>query len=281
MRSTAAAPNTAHLRRAVRPKCRRVLSNPRNFFGPSELVEPLSNLRGVQSAVAADSRPRWARELGLRARRLLIPTLFETTVFIGVFFIGYFYVLRHPVYPPIVMPLTPLDLMIPFQPQALLAYVSIWIYVGFAPGLQRTFAEFAVCSLWMASLCVTGLAIFYFWPTQTPLLMPDASTLPAFAALHRLDEAGNACPSMHVAVAVFTFACVDDVLRSTRSPLWLRVINAAWFLVIVYSTLAIKQHVVLDVAAGALLGLIFVLPSLRWRPKHRLESDFAQALPLL
>jgi membrane-associated phospholipid phosphatase len=71
---------------------------------------------------------------------------------------------------------------------------------------------------------------------------------------------------------------VDEVLRSTRSPLLLRLLNAAWFAVIVYSTLAIKQHVVWDVAAGALLGLIFVLPSLRWRPGRESPATSAAGL---
>jgi membrane-associated phospholipid phosphatase len=43
------------------------------------------------------------------------------------------------------------------------------------------------------------------------------------------------------------------------------VLNVAWFAAIAWSTLAVKQHVVLDVVAGALLGLAFALPSLRWR----------------
>ena len=239
------------------------------------MVELLPNLRSVQTAVATGSRPRWAAELGMRARRSFVLTLIGTTVFIGLFFIGYFYVQRHPAYTPIMMPVTPLDLMIPFQPHALLAYVSLWIYVGAGPGLQRTFTELAVYSLWMGGLCITGLAIFYFWPTQTPPLTLDPSTVSAFAVLHRLDKAGNACPSMHVAVAIFTLARVDEVLRSTRSPLWLRLVNAAWFVVIAYSTLAVKQHVAPDVAASALLGLVFLVPSLHWRPKPRRETNFA------
>jgi membrane-associated phospholipid phosphatase len=234
----------------------------------------------VQTAVATDTRLRWAAELGMRARRGLVVKLIGTTVFIGLFFIGYFYVQQHPAYTPIMMPVTPFDLMIPFQPHALLAYVSLWIYVGVGPGLQRTFTELAVYSLWMGGLCITGLAIFYFWPTQTPPLPLERSSVSAFAVLHRLDKAGNACPSMHVAVAIFTFGRLDEVLRSTRSPLWLRVVNAAWFALIAYSTLAVKQHVALDVAAGALLGLVFLVPSLRWRPKPRRETDLAGVTPL-
>ncbi len=203
----------------------------------------------------------------MRARGSFVVTIIGTTVFNGLFFLGYFYVQRHPVYTPIMMPVTAVDRLITFQPHALLAYVSLWIYIGAGPGLQRTSSELAAYGFWMVSLCVTGLAIFYFWPTQTPPLTLD----PALAVLHRLDKTGNACPSMHVAVAIFTLGRVDDVLRSTRSPLWLRLVNVVWFLVIAYSTLAVKQHVALDVAGGALLGLVFLVPSLRWRPKPRRE----------
>ena len=192
----------------------------------------------------------------------MIGTAFLT----GLFFIGYFYVQRHPAYAPTVLPLTALDRMISFQPQALVAYASLWIYIGVGPGLQRTSSELDVYALWMCGLCISGLGIFYFWPTQVPALTAETTNFPGFAMLRGVDKASNACPSMHVAVAIFTAARVDDVLRSTRSPLLLRLLNAAWFVVIAYSTLAIKQHVALDLAAGALLGLIFVLPSLRWRP---------------
>jgi membrane-associated phospholipid phosphatase len=208
----------------------------------------------------------------MRAREGFVRTFVGTTVFNGFFFVGYFYVQRHLAYAPIIMPVTSLDLIIPFQPYALLAYVSLWIYVGFGPGLQSTFSEFTAYGLWMTALCSTGLAIFYFWPTQTPPLMLAPSTLSAFAVLHQADKTGNACPSMHVAIAIFTVGRVDEVLRATRSPLWLRLVNAAWFVVITYSTLAVKQHVALDDAAGALLGVAFLVPSLRWRPKPNLAD---------
>ena len=174
------------------------------------------------------------------------------------------------------MPRTGLDLMIPFQPLALLAYVSIWIYVGVGPGLQRTRSEFAAYGFWIGAMCVTGLGIFYFWPTQVPALPLEATRFPGFTALRRVDEASNACPSMHVAVAIFTAVRIGDVLRSIGAPLRMRALNGAWFTLIVYSTLAVKQHVVLDVLAGALLGAIFALMSLRWRPGLRAGPIFQE-----
>ncbi len=98
--------------------------------------------------------------------------------------------------------------------------------------------------------------------------------------LHRIDQTSNACPSLHVAVAIFTAVRIEEVLRSVRAPLPVRALNAAWFVLIAYSTLAIKQHVALDVAAGALLGLIFAVMSIRWPPRLHSETSFqALALP--
>ncbi len=220
--------------------------------------------QGSRSAWAA-GRLQGSAELWRRARKNFLLTVAATSLLTGVFFIGYFYVQRYPAYAPTVMPLTALDVLIPFQPGALFAYISLWVYIGAGPGLQRTAAELGVYGLWMGALCVGGLGIFYFWPTQVPPLTVDASRFWGFGVLHRVDRSSNACPSMHVAAAVFTFVRVDEVFRSTAAPVQFRLLNVAWCFVIAYSTLAIKQHVVLDVVAGALLGLAFALASLHWR----------------
>ena len=208
----------------------------------------------------------WRSELGLRMRRHLAVKLVGTTAFTWVFFIGYFHLLRHPVNPISVMPLVALDHLVPFQPQLLPIYLSLWFYVGIAPGLQLTFAQLLAYGLWVGALCLTGLALFYFWPTAIPPLMPHTAGFSGFSVLRGVDAAGNACPSMHVAVAMFSALWIERVLRLIQAPAALRLVNAAWFLAIAYSTLAIKQHVVLDVLAGALLGIAFALPSLHWRP---------------
>lgn len=208
----------------------------------------------------------WTAEIALRVRRHFLLKLVGTTVFTWLFFIGYFHLLRHPAQPPAVMPLTTLDHLIPFQPWMLFPYLSLWVYVGFAPGLQRTFAELLVYGLWVGGLCLAGLGLFYLWPTAVPPLAIDVSGHAGFAMLQGVDAAGNACPSMHVAVAIFTAIRLEDVLRRAGTPMALRLLNGAWFLAIAWSTLAVKQHVVLDAVAGALLGLAFALPSLRWRP---------------
>ncbi len=190
------------------------------------------------------------------------------TAFMTLFFAAYFHLLRHPARPPLVMPLTALDRAIPFEPRALAAYFSLWIYVGIPPGLMLRVREALVYGLWAGALCLAGLACFYFVPTAVPAFEfgAEAAQHAGFALIQGLDAAGNACPSLHVATAAFTAVWVHRLLRVAAVPGWLQGLNLVWLAAIVYSTLAIRQHVVIDVVAGLLLAAVFALPSLRWAP---------------
>ncbi len=208
----------------------------------------------------------WRTEFAYRMRELFWLKLLGTTAWTTLFFVGYFQLLRHPVHAVTAMPLTWLDTVVPFQPAMLWPYLSLWFYVGVAPGLQRGFWQLLVYGLWMIGLLGTGLLIFYLWPTAVPALGLDRSPYPGFAMLEGVDANGNACPSMHVAAAVFTGVRLQAVLREIGAPAWLRLLNTGWVLLIAWSTMAVRQHVALDVLAGAALGLAFALPSLRWQP---------------
>jgi hypothetical protein len=198
----------------------------------------------------------WRADLRIRFWRNLPQKVLGISGFMWIFFLGYFHTLRHPVYPVFEMPTTPLDGLVPFQPQALGAYLSLWVYVGVAPGLLLRLRELIVYGLWAAAMCSCGLAIFYFWPTAVPPPDMETSRYPGFALLQGVDAAGNACPSLHVAAAVFTGVWVDRVLRIVGGPASLRLLNLLWMLAIVWSTVAIRQHVVLDSVAGAALGTL-------------------------
>lgn len=216
--------------------------------------------------MAGPARACWQGELLYRVRELFWLKALGTTAWTTVFFIGYFHLLRNPVHPVTVMPLTWVDRLVPFQPAMLWPYLSLWLYVGVAPGLQRGFWQLLAYGLWMVGLLGAGLAIFYFWPTAVPPSGIDRTPYPGFAMLEGVDASGNACPSMHVAVAVFTAVRLAAVLREIGAPAWPRWLNLAWVALIAWSTVAVRQHVALDVLAGAALGLAFALPSLRWRP---------------
>ena len=114
------------------------------------------------------------------------------------------------------------------------------------------------------ALGAAGLGIFLFWPTAVPPLAVDWSQHPAFAFLQSVDASGNACPSLHVAFAVFSAVWFARLLPQLGAGRFVRVLNWLWCLGIVYSTMATRQHVFLDVLAGAGLGAITAGVHLRW-----------------
>ncbi len=168
--------------------------------------------------------------------------------------VAYFTLLRHPLYTVTFMPLTGLDRLIPFAPWSLILYVSLWFYISLVPGLLLDWSEMRNYLLQITLLSLAGFAIFLLWPTAVPAPDVDWAAHPSVAFLKSIDAAGNACPSLHVAFAVLTAVWLYRLALHLGAPAWIQALNLLWCLGILYSTLATKQHVALDLYAGALLG---------------------------
>jgi membrane-associated phospholipid phosphatase len=200
-----------------------------------------------------------------------------TTLGMTGFFVVYFQVLQHPLYPPTVMPLIAVDRLIGFWPGALPLYLSLWLYVSLPPALlidRRELVSFALAAFGLSAI---GLGIFLFWPTT--ILRPEIDWSPdsAFAFLKSVDASGNACPSLHVAFAVFSAVWLERLLRQMGATQFVRALNWLWCLGILYSTVATGQHVSLDVLAGAALGLGVAAAHLWWLGTSDAKSDHPNA----
>jgi membrane-associated phospholipid phosphatase len=193
----------------------------------------------------------------------LVGTAGGMTLFFGV----YFWVLRHPLAPVTIMPVTAVDRWIGFQPAALPIYLSLWVYVSLAPALLIDWRELVSFGLAWVTLSVIGLGIFLCWPTAVRQTEVDWSPHPHFAFLKSVDAAGNACPSLHVAFAVFTAVWLARSLRELGVGRGVRGLNGLWCATILYSTVATGQHVALDVLAGSALGALVAAAHLRWLRK--------------
>ncbi len=183
--------------------------------------------------------------------------------FIAIFFGAYFYLLKYPAYPVTLMPVTLLDRLIDFQPAALPLYVSLWFYVSLVPAFLSNRRELYIYTMGMTATCLTGLLIFYFWPTAVPAANIDWALYPSVDFLKNIDASGNAFPSLHVATAVFSGIWLHYILRRFGTPLWVLLFNTFWWIGIAYSTVATRQHVAVDMWAGLALGLITACLSLR------------------
>ena len=183
---------------------------------------------------------------------------FGTMGFTFLFFVAYVYLLKHPAYPVTIIPATVLDRLIGVEPFALPFYLSLWLYVSLPPMLMTTRQAIVEYGKWIGSLCLVALTIFYFWPTAIPPAHVNWARYPGMAFLKGMDAAGNACPSLHVATAVFSWFWLNRRLHELGLGRGARTFSACWCGAIVYSTMATKQHMALDVAAGIDLALVFV-----------------------
>jgi hypothetical protein len=210
--------------------------------------------------------PDWASDLWQRMRFRVVLKFVGISAFMWLFFTAYFYVLRHPAGQVTTMPLTALDELVPFQTGALAAYLSLWLYVGIPAGLMLRTRDALIYGAWAAALCGSGLLIFMLWPTAVPAdwRSVGVENHVGFALLRGIDASGNACPSLHVATATFSAFWIQRTLTRAGAPHVLSALNWLWLLLIVHSTIATRQHVVLDAVGGVLLALPFAWASMRW-----------------
>lgn len=226
------------------------------------------------------NRPGWRHRLGPRIHRYRTLKRVGTVTFIAVFFAGYFLTLHCHLFPVTVMPATRLDQWIGFHPSALIPYVSLWLYVPLAPALIERL-DTLLGYLWTATaVSLTGFLIFILWPTMTPRAHVDWAQHPAFGFLKNVDHSHNACPSLHAAFAVLTVLWLDKSLREIGPAAGPRLLNALWCLAIVYSTLATKQHVVVDILAGTALAAGVYGLQRAWVRIRRPSASISARLPV-
>lgn len=202
--------------------------------------------------------PVWWPEIWRRIKSDAWLKALSVPAFMALFFVGYFYLADHPHFPVTMMPETWVDRLVPFQPWALGLYASLWLYVTLPPALAGSRRELVVYGAAALALSIAGMVVFFCWPTATPQPDVDWALHPSYGFLKTVDQARNACPSLHVAFAVFSGFWLDRVLVRLRARDWLRGLNVLWGLGIIYSTLATKQHVALDALAGAALAGLFL-----------------------
>ncbi|MCL7743805.1 phosphatase PAP2 family protein [Guyparkeria hydrothermalis] len=182
----------------------------------------------------------------------------------SLFFVAYFHLLDQPTGTPTVVPASVIDHLVGFQPQFFYLYASLWLYVSLVPAImpdRRSLIRYGVV---IGMVCLVGLAVFYLYPTRIERDPSLWINQPEFAWLSAVDSSGNAFPSLHVATALFSAYWLDRTIRALRMPASIRWLSALWALGIVYSTLAIAQHVMWDVVGGVVLAMVGVMLSAPW-----------------
>ncbi len=224
----------------------------------------VSNSLEMGGADSPAATSTWRDQLKKRHKFRRPFKIFCNVVGISGFFPLYFWVLRNPLGPVTAMPVTAFDRFFDFCPQALPLYLSLWVYIAIPPALLnqvRTLYSYLFAEV---VISVVGLTIFLFWPSAASWPTHAWAEYPTVDFIKSLDAPGNACPSLHAAYAIFSVIWLDRILRRVDAPKLLLILNWIWCLGIIYSTIAVRQHVIADLIAGAILGALTAIIHIRW-----------------
>ena len=164
--------------------------------------------------------------------------------------------------PAVTVPATKIDHAVPFRPGWALVYVLFYPLVVLGGVFQTRAAalmRFAIALLLAASV---AYVIFLAFPTTVPRPARAAGEEYAiYNLLVRIDRPRNALPSLHAALALITGLGLEQSLRSPPVPhVLIRMLMRVWMwsaiVLILYSTIATRQHVLLDLIAGLGLGAL-------------------------
>lgn len=169
------------------------------------------------------------------------------------FWIGYGWLGRHACFPLRRPPLIWLDHTVPFQPRPWgWIYLSQFLFTSIMPWLLTKKAGVIRYAIGVAGLSAASFLIFFFFPVAAPRVVDLPSDGP-MAWIISYDGPLNAFPSLHAGFLVYTGLLAWRMFGRVMPPA-AAVSGFIWGGLILYSTLATRQHYALDLVAGAVLG---------------------------
>ncbi len=169
--------------------------------------------------------------------------------------VPYFGIQRWTFFPVRVMQPGPIDRAIPFFEETAWLYLSIYLLVAVVVWALPTPRDLGRFGLDAAFITLVSHLIFLFCPTSVTRPSEPATDL-AYRLVVQVDQSLNACPSLHASMGVYS-ALWCHRLAAGRRAAWLYRAGAwTWTLAILYATLAVRQHVLTDLLAGAFLATV-------------------------
>jgi hypothetical protein len=160
--------------------------------------------------------------------------------------------------PPGRLPMTAIDRLVPFDPGWVYVYVSMYVMLVVPPLLT-----YRGGALWRYTIGATVMFLgatvaFLLWPVEFP-----RPTLPVdgpwmYRVVVSIDRPVNSIPSLHAGIVGYTlfFAgrALADLPRTARRAILF--VGTLWSALILYGTLATKQHYFLDLPPGIVLAWV-------------------------
>jgi membrane-associated phospholipid phosphatase len=147
------------------------------------------------------------------------------------------------------------EMRLPFVPSVAIVYLSVPLLLLLAPFILRTWRSFTPFFLTLTAETLVGGLFFLLVPMAQGYPQREAYGIggAVFRLADRLNLDYNEFPSLHVAFAV-TAALVYG-----RRCGWLgKILFGLWAITVSFSTLLMHEHHLLDIGAGAALGIAAV-----------------------
>lgn len=190
------------------------------------------------------------------------------SVFIAIIFFSAYMTVNHWPMERYTIPLTGIDLSIPYLEWTFFIYLSVFIQAVFVI-LQIPKDKLATYIAGPSWALMVGLIFFFVLPIEYPRdLYPDENIIVTWFRI--IDRAGNCFPSLHVAMTIIfahIYALINNKYIIRSSIMWV------WSIFIIVSVLTTKQHYVVDVFGGIVMGIItiFLIKRIDIKNKSRIS----------
>ena len=164
------------------------------------------------------------------------------------------------------LPVTFIDRAVGFSPGWIWAYVSLALLVPLAPLVATRRDELRRYAIGLTLLCAPCFVIFLLLPVAGPRPGPEAQVTGLYAAIVSIDRPSNSLPSLHAGLTVYSLLFAHRVFgRGLRGAGHGAFVTGAivWGALILYSTLATKQHWVLDLPPAIVIA--WLADRVAWR----------------
>ena len=160
------------------------------------------------------------------------------------------------------------DALIPFSPPWVVVYFlafPFWIGACLRILSEDKAAAYRLGSAYVLAMLLSA-AVFLLYPgtLERPEITGGGFFDEWMRFLYRVDSPSNLCPSLHVLI---TYFCWRAMLRCAGIPRWFKAASFVFFLGVCCSVLFVKQHALIDVPAGVVMGEL----SLQCARRFRLE----------
>ncbi len=168
------------------------------------------------------------------------------------------------------MPWTPIDLLIPVLPWLLVPYLLQLAVLGIPTLLMTDRRQLRIHLGGYLVINLVAVGCFFAMPTMVERATHGNALL---SLVRAIDGAGNACPSLHAACAVYAGLALPRVLAVgalLHAAVWV------WVVLVLVSCVSLRQHTGYDVIAGSALAWVVDRGVVWWSARGVLTQPMVQ-----